>query len=238
MSGAVSGVKRIAETVVVGGGVIGLCAATAIAARGRKVTVVSEHRQGEASPAAAGMLAPSVERSVGPSHAFAIAARDFYPGYLELLADATGIRVPINRLGVLQVALSAKGVQGLRGSMSPGSVWLDRIELAEMEPTLGHALGAVLNPNDGAVDNAVLMKALTELVEALSAIDRIDAAVIRVAASERGAVVETNKGDTIESDNVVLSPGPGAHRSRAPALSAVAPSRGQLVSTAQLACAT
>lgn len=230
MSRTVSGVKHTTDTVVVGGGVIGLCAATAIAARGRKVTIVSERRQGEASAAAAGMLAPSVERSAGAAHDFAIAARDFYPDYLELLADATGIRVPLNRLGVLQVALTTRGVQGLRGAISPGSLWLDRLELAEIEPTLSHALGAVLNPDDGAVDNVVLIKALSELAQAMDSVDRMDAAVTRIAANERSALVETNEGDTIESHDVVLAPGAwGASIDGAPTLGAVAPSRGQLV---------
>ena len=103
-----------ADTIVIGGGVVGLCTARAIATRGRSVVVVSEHRPGEASRAAAGMLAPSVEQSDGPAHDFGIAARDFYPDYLETLADETGIRVPLNRLGILQVALTEKGEKGLR----------------------------------------------------------------------------------------------------------------------------
>src|SRR5688500_2128988 len=136
-----------ADVIVVGGGIIGLCCATSIARRGLSVTLVSEPRSGEASAAAAGMLAPSVEKSSGPAHRFAIAARDFFPSYLEELAEETGIRVPLNRLGVLQVALTEKGVQGLRKTAGAGSQWLDRSELWSLEPTLGHALGAVHNPD-------------------------------------------------------------------------------------------
>ena len=102
------------DVVVAGGGIIGLCCATAIARRGLSVTLVSEPRTGEASAAAGGMLAPSVEKSSGPAHRFAVAARDMYPAYLEDLAELTGIRVQLNRLGVLQVALTSRGVTGLR----------------------------------------------------------------------------------------------------------------------------
>lgn len=74
--------NRTADAIVVGAGVVGLCVATALSRRGVSVALVGEHREGEASLAAAGMLAPSVEQSEGPAHDFAIAARDFYPDFL------------------------------------------------------------------------------------------------------------------------------------------------------------
>ena len=117
---------RKADTIVVGAGIVGLCIARALARRGISSLLVGEHRPGEASQAAAGMLAPSVEQSTGPAHDFAVEARGFYPEFLEYLADETGIRVPLNRLGILQVALSEKGVKGLRKTASPESSWLDR----------------------------------------------------------------------------------------------------------------
>src|SRR5688572_25358165 len=137
---------RTADTIIVGAGVIGLCVAEALARRGLSVALIGEHRVGEASRAAAGMLAPSVEQSDGPAHDFAIAARDFYPDFLEALADSTGIRVPLNRLGILQVALSDRGVRGLQRTAATSSRWIDRNELAGLEPTLAHAHGAVFNP--------------------------------------------------------------------------------------------
>ena len=131
----------IPDVTIVGAGIIGLATAVAAARRGLTVMLVGDQRPGEASPAAAGMLAPSVERSVGPAHDFAIAARDLYPSYVESLAEQTGIRVPLNRLGILQLALTAAGEKGLRRTALPGTEWLDRPALAEAEPTLGHALG-------------------------------------------------------------------------------------------------
>ena len=113
-----------ADVVIAGSGIIGLCCATSIAASGKSVLLIGEHRAGEASGAAAGMLAPSVEKAEGPAHDFAVAARDMYPDYLEELADAVGIRVPLNRLGVLQVALTERGVRGLRKSASADSEWI------------------------------------------------------------------------------------------------------------------
>ncbi|HEX6575650.1 MAG TPA: FAD-dependent oxidoreductase [Gemmatimonadaceae bacterium] len=221
--------SRTADTVVIGAGVIGLCTARALARRGQRVALIGEHRSGEASRAAAGMLAPSVERSSGPAHDFSIGARDFYPQYLEDLADETGTRVPLNRLGILQVALTERGVKGLRKTASPSSRWLDRREVADLEPTLGHALGAVFNPDDGAVDNVILMNALEESTAASKLIERLESVAVNV--SRESSVVELESGEAIETQTIVVAAGAwGGLLRGAKALGAVSPCRGQLVS--------
>lgn len=219
------------DLVVAGAGIIGLCCATAAARRGLTVALAGQPRSGEASAAAAGMLAPSVEKAAGPAHRFALAARDFYPSYLEDLADLTGIRVPLNRLGVLQVALTEKGVTGLRKAASLESQWIDRTALGLLEPTLAHALGGVLNPDDGSVDNVILLAALEELVTRTAGIRRVAGAVTSVAASTGSASVTLDSGEVITAGYVALAPGAwGGQVAGAPYLAAVSPSRGQLVS--------
>lgn len=218
-----------ADTIVVGAGVVGLCVAEALLRRGRSVALVGEHRAGEASRAAAGMLAPSVEQSEGPAHDFAISARDFYPDFLEALADSTGIRVPLNRLGILQVALSDRGVRGLRRTAATTSRWIERSELAHLEPTLSHAHGAVFNPEDGAVDNVVLMNALEEAVAQSALISRFTATAVSV--SRDSAQVRLASGETLEGQHVVVAAGAWANAlAGAPATADVTPCRGQLVS--------
>lgn len=220
---------KTADTVVIGAGIIGLCVARALAKKGRSVVLAGDHRSGEASRAAAGMLAPSVEQSEGPAHAFSLAARDFYPDYLEELADETGIRVPLNRLGILQVALTENGVKGLRKTSPPGSSWLDRSQLGDLEPTLGHALGAVMNPDDGAVDNVILMSALAESVEKLTGVTLMEATAVSV--SRELPRVETRSGEILESETVVVAGGAWSGMiDGVEALAAVSPCRGQLVS--------
>lgn len=212
---------------------IGLATATAVAARGASVTLIGESRPGEASPAAAGMLAPSVERAVGPAHDFGVAARDRYPAYLEFLAEQTGIRVHLNRLGILQVALSEKGIRGLKKTALPTSRWLDAKELRDLEPALSHGVGAMLSPDDGAVDNTVLLSALRKFVSTSARVTILDDAVIEVEPLESSATVRTKSGATHNARHVVLAAGawvgriPGARLA-----SAVKPARGQLVSYA------
>ncbi|MDP9201044.1 MAG: FAD-dependent oxidoreductase [Gemmatimonadota bacterium] len=223
--------KLSGEVIVVGAGLIGLSTAVALAERGVSVTLIGQHRAGEASPAAAGMLAPSVERASGPAHGFGIAARDRYPSYVDFLAERTGIRVPLNRLGILQVALSAKGIKGLRKTALATSRWLDSRELEELEPTLSHGLGAMFNPNDGAIDNVVLLDALQRLVSASDRIESVHDVVTAIDADDHSSTVKTTSRASYRAHHAVLAAGawagqiPGAGFARA-----VQPARGQLVS--------
>ena len=162
-----------ADLIVIGGGAVGLASALAAAGRGLLVHLITAHRPGEASPAAAGMLAPTVELAdlVTAAHAFALASRDRYPSYLESLRDLSGIAVPLNRLGILELADDPAGTVGspTRTVGAPARTvnapthageWLDRAALAALEPALSHAPGAHYYPEDGAVDNVLLLNAL------------------------------------------------------------------------------
>jgi glycine oxidase len=215
----------------VGGGLIGLAISAALAERGVLVTLISERRLGEASPAAAGMLAPSVERASGPAHEFGIAARDRYPSYLDFLADQTGVKVPLNRLGILQVALSEKGIKGLKKTALATSRWIDARELKELEPALSHGLGAMFNPDDGAVDNTVLLAALEKLCANNDRITRVRGAVVAVDPARDSCTAKTESGASLTARSVVIAAGAWAARiSGARFAQDVEPARGQLVS--------
>jgi len=218
------------DVTVVGAGIIGLATATAAARKGLSVKLIGDQRAGEASAAAAGMLAPSVERATGPAHAFAITARDRYPAYVEDLAEQTGIRIPLNRLGILQLALTSAGAKGLRKTASADAEWIGRPALAEAEPTLGHALGAMLNPGDGAVDNVTLMRALAALADSLPLVSRTQETVVRVRRKGARPRIQLASGSAIESDFVVVAGGAWSSLIEGmPLVSAVTPARGQLI---------
>ena len=177
------------------------------------------------------MLAPSVEQAVGPAHDFGIAARDRYPGYIEFLAERTGIRVPLNRRGILQVALSSNGIKGLKKTAPPTARWLDAKELREIEPALAHALGAMFNPDDGAVDNTVLLSALSKLTSTNARIETLNDSVTEVEPRESSATVRTKSGTTHSARHVVLAAGAWVGEILGARFGGpVVPSRGQLVS--------
>jgi len=139
--------------------------------------------------------------------------------------------VPLNRRGILQVALSGKGVKGLKKTAPPTSRWLDATELRELEPALAHAVGAVFNPDDGAVDNTVLLTALQKLVSTSARIEKVEDAVTGVEPRESSATVRTRSGATHSARCIVLAAGAWVGRIPGATLgSAVTPSRGQLVS--------
>ena len=179
------------------------------------------------------MLAPSVERATGPAHDFGVAARDRYPSYVEFLAARTGIRVPLNRLGILQVALSERGVKGLRKTALATASWLDARELHDLEPALTHAIGAMFNPTDGAVDNVLLIDALAKLCGQSERITMETAAVARVEPGNDSCTVITTSGQRHLARRVVVAAGAWASQIAGAAFARVVePARGQLVSYA------
>ena len=155
------GFNRSPDVAIVGAGLIGLAAAAAIAENGLTVHIIGEARAGEASRAAAGLLAPSVEE-ISAARAFGLASRDRYPSYVEWLRERSGITVPLNRKGVLEVALDEGELELLRRHSGGGEL-LDQPALAAFEPALAHAVGARYYELDGAVDNLALMEALTRI---------------------------------------------------------------------------
>ncbi|HEX3156928.1 MAG TPA: FAD-dependent oxidoreductase, partial [Gemmatimonadaceae bacterium] len=193
--------RPIPDAVIVGGGLAALATAAALAEHGCRVTMLSAPRPGAASAAAAGMLAPSVERGTGAAHDFAILARDRYPEYLAWLAERSGVTVPLDRAGVLEVAFTQDDVERLRAAQGTAD-WLDATELAAAEPGLGRALGAVRHPDDGAVDNRLLLRALRALVDAHH---RIEVHEVDVAAVRPGSHAGAARGGTAHGSPAAIT---------------------------------
>ena len=208
------------------------CAAAA-AERGLSVRLVGESRRGESSLAAAGMLAPSVERADGPADEFGVAARDRYPAYVAWLHEQTGIVVPLNRAGIIQAAITDAGVRGLQRAMPAQAEWLDAKSLHSLEPSLGHTLGGVYHANDGATDNVLLHRALSTLVESHPRIETSRRGVTSISFST-SARVTCADGATYSADRVVLATGAWASTiAGLPRAIPVEPVRGQMISYEQ-----
>lgn len=177
------------------------------------------------------MLAPSVEQATGPAHDFAIAARDRYPSYVEYLAERTGVHVPLNRRGILQVAINEKGVKGLKKTAPVSAQWMEADQLRKLEPSLGHALGAMFNVGDGAIDNAILLDALHKLIAKNEHISCVASTVTKIVPRTESCEVILEDKSKRTAERVVLAAGAwvgkiaGARFARA-----VKPARGQLVS--------
>jgi len=160
---------RAADVVVIGGGVVGLSAARALARAGRKVIVLERRRVGaEASGAAAGMLSPQGEAEAGwPLLDLALRARDHHLELAPALESETGLTVELSRLGTLHVAFAEDEERRLheraewqRGRGLAAHVMSAR-ELRDAEPNLSAAVrSGVFFPGDHSLDNVRLTRAL------------------------------------------------------------------------------
>lgn len=157
------------DCVVIGGGIVGAATARAIAARGKRILLLERAMPGgEASGAAAGMLAPQIEAAADdPMLPLALAARDGYPALVAELDRRTGVNVGYRPGGIALLALEEAEAARLQAqvaaqlAMGLAAEWLDRSALVRRHPGVGPAaLGALLAPRDACVNNVTLTAAL------------------------------------------------------------------------------
>ena len=107
------------DVIVVGGGVIGLSIAHAVAAEGKSVLVVDPGETTNASSwAAAGMLAPQSEADVpDPLFMLCAASLGIYRDWTRQLMDQSGIDPEYAEPGLLYVASSEPSLDALKRRM-------------------------------------------------------------------------------------------------------------------------
>jgi glycine oxidase len=227
-----------ADVAVVGAGAVGLCSALALADAGLDVVLLADVRAGEASAAAGGIL--------GASHGFTDPAiremlrleRDRWPAYLGMLAERTGVAVPLNRDGILELAPSVHEAERLRALATDEAHWLNHHELIAREPALAHALGALHFPHDGAVNPLVLLRALKHAVgqHVHVRVLQVTVASMQTGTAAEGVRLTLADDTTLSAMRVVVAAGAwvGALTGLPRALP-VTPVRGQLMSVASKA---
>lgn len=185
----------LADVAIVGAGVIGGGVAVELAREGLKVLLLDRQKPaGEATWAAAGMLAPSPN---GPDSArvvpLARASLALYPGFVEKVEAASRMRVGFRRHGSLAAFFGAAAVRerdeyvaalaglGLAGEALSGE------ELLRREPGLNPTVGAgVWLAEEASVDNRVLGRALSVAAERLGA-------EVRAGVEVTGLLLEDNR---------------------------------------------
>ncbi len=137
------GPNASAEVIIIGGGVIGLTIARALAQRGVREVILIERGQpgAEASWAAAGILAPQVE--VDRQDDFfqlACASRDLFPEFAASLKEETGVDIELDTTGTLCLGFKPEDEAELRHryewQQSDGLAveWLNGDEARRLEP--------------------------------------------------------------------------------------------------------
>lgn len=156
--------------IIVGGGVIGLSIARALAHRGLKdICLIERGNLGtESSYAAGGMLAPQAEAdSRDALFELLIKSRDLYPNFAAELRDETGIDIELDTTGTLYLAITEhdreeieKRYEWQRSAGLPVEK-LTPEEARLIEPCISPDLrGALRFPGDIQVENRRLLSAL------------------------------------------------------------------------------
>ena len=196
------------DTLIIGGGVIGLSIARALHKRGqRKIFVVDKSEAGsEASWAAAGMLGPQAETDeLGPFFEMCHESRDMYPGLAADLLRETGVDVELDRTGTLALAFDDQDAAELlaryRRQRDAGLEveLLSSEEVQRLEPFVSASVQmGLFFPGDWQVENRILVEALLKYA-------RLNGINIREHTAVERLIVENGRITGAEVDKVRIS---------------------------------
>lgn len=229
------------DTIVVGGGVIGLCIAWRTSQLGLSTIVCERGTEPRgASWAAAGMLAPVTEATFGEDRLLRLnlESANLYPGFLQELSDSTGMSIESSVEGTLFAAVHRDQWEALarlydfQRSVGLPAEWLDSAACRDLEPGLHPGTrAAIFAPRDVAVDPRRVLDALTIAVRRAGGEIRFSSAVGTVHAAPDGGV-SLESGERLSSAAVVLSAGcwSGSIEGSPPELArALRPVKGQIL---------
>ena len=202
------------RAIVVGGGVVGLATARALAAEGTSVTVVeSAARSKEASWAAAGILGAGSETLPAPLLPLALEALAAWPSVVRGLLEETGVDPHLRAEGTLLVALAEDEVPALNeraallAAHGMACRRLPRAAAVALEPALALEVLGALHVPEARIDNRLLWEAYARSVAARGVGVRTGETV--EALLERGGRVAGVRasGRDLEADVVVIAAG-------------------------------
>jgi glycine oxidase len=231
----------VPDVVVVGGGAIGCATAYFLSREGASVTLLERGElAGEASGAAAGMLAALSDEGGDRGPAFQKLCLDSFNLYQQLLPDleATGVDLRYRSTGVLHLALNDGEAAHLQRrytaqkTLSPGMRWLEGTELRREEPEVSpKAVAGLLSPEEHYLDPQRLVLALAEAGRRRGVDVRTESAVSAVYGRDGRLRSVRTAGATIAATNFILAAGPWTARlaRRLRAYVPVAPMRGQML---------
>jgi glycine oxidase len=227
------------DVAIVGAGIVGAAVAREVAQAGASVVILDRDLPGgQASWAAAGMLAPQAE-SDGPGTFLdlLLRARGVFPDLVRALEAETGIGLGYRSEGALLVAVSEEDEAELadryewqRGAGLPVEQ-LSGSEARRLEPVLSPATRTALRfAGDHQIDNRMLTKALWFSAAAAGAEVRLSDRVAAIRVDPEPAV-ELEHGTRVEASKIVLAAGSwSALIAGLPRRVPVEPVHGQLIS--------
>lgn len=211
------------RVLILGGGIIGLaCALEAARDGSREVTVVERGGfGGQATGAAAGMLAPFSENVEQPDAFFELCLDSLrrYPEWVERIEEQSGMEAGLRRTGSIGVALHEADLLPLQSRLrwqraaGSGAELLSAAQTARLEPMLAACAGGLYTPDEAHVDAPRLAAALEQACRSIGV--RLMAGQGGLAslelrpedAPERPVALTTEAGSRLEADRLVLCAG-------------------------------
>lgn len=202
------------HVLVLGGGVIGLSCAFELRRRGFAVTVLEQGRcGGQASGAAAGMLAPYSENVEEPDPFFRLCLQSLllYPEWQRAVKEASGLDFEYSASGSLYVMYHEADVQAMQtrrlwqDEHGARSELLNASELCKLEPHIAsEAIGALRYPGESHVYAPGYVKALEEACRRTGVAIRDGLERIDVVRWRNGAEVRSEAADATYRGDVLL----------------------------------
>lgn len=235
--------KHMEDTVLIGGGVIGLATGWQLLRRGFRVTILErESAETSAGWFAAGMLAPHAEAGFEELGALQLGLKslEMYPGFLNQLREDSGHDVRLDSRGAMMIGFGRDDEERLRRlydfrrQLDLHVEWLTASEAIDREPLLSPKVTcAIWLPGDSQVNSRSLIRALVDAVRARGGI-LLENTPVTSLVVDGGRVSSVVTADTrIDASNVVLAAGcwsnqiEGLPHSEQPP---VRPVKGQIVS--------
>ncbi|OZM70354.1 hypothetical protein CFN78_25885 [Amycolatopsis antarctica] len=208
------------QTLVVGGGVVGLSAGWHLARKGHRVGVLAPRHPGMASTAAAGMLTPGCEWNGWLPEEFLtllLRGRDYYPEFLSGLTGgepSDGYGVGYRRTDYLYLDSCERNEQMGRHyeSLSRAGLNVEHLGLRDTlrrEPGLNLApvRGSLRIEGDAVVDPRALLTSLRADLDRRGALFEDSGAVTGIVDHGDRFTVTTGSGERVEAERVVLAAG-------------------------------
>ncbi|MCM3746877.1 glycine oxidase ThiO [Paenibacillus pasadenensis] len=212
------------RVLILGGGIIGLACALEAARTGEREVAVVERGSfgGQATGAAAGMLAPYSENPEQPDAFFQLCQDSLnrYPEWASRIEELSGADVGLRRTGSVGVVFHEADLLPLQSRLrwqqaaGSGGELLSAAEIARLEPKLAAgAAGGIFTPAEAHVDAPRLAAALEQACRQLGV--RLDGCTGGLASLELrphgggGSPVRltTENGESYEADHLVIGTG-------------------------------
>ncbi|MFL6416276.1 MAG: glycine oxidase ThiO [Bryobacteraceae bacterium] len=201
---------------VVGGGVIGLSVAWRLAQSGWKVAIFDRNKLGgEASWAAAGMLAPGGEYDEpSPALDFGLASRRLYRSFIEEISAASGAFIDFQENGALELAYSADEFAALESkaarqqTLGIFSKAVDAARVRAFWPRIRQEglHGARFYPEDATVNPREMTAALAKICQAMGVRVEEGLRVCSVTIGQNAAEIRTDSA-SLPFDAAVIAAG-------------------------------